>query len=133
MNYTYSQATKNATGGVYNSPSLSAYSGGIYDKPQIFTFAKGIGIFGEAGPEAILPLKRTSSGELGVKAEASGAVNVVVNNYTSAEVKTNIETLADGTRQIIMTIENVVKGMVNSGKLDGVLCRGGLQPVGIRG
>jgi len=133
LNYTYSQATKNATGGVYNSPSLSAYSGGIYDKPQIFTFAKGIGIFGEAGPEAILPLKRTSSGELGVKAEASGAVNVVVNNYTSAEVKTNIETLADGTRQIIMTIENVVKGMVNSGKLDGVLCRGGLQPVGIRG
>jgi hypothetical protein len=32
-----------------------------------------------------------------------------------------------------MTIENVVKGMVNSGKLDGVLYRGGLQPVGIRG
>lgn len=133
LNYTYSQATKNAAGGVYNSPSLSAYSGGVYDKPQVFAFAKGIGIFGEAGPEAILPLKRTSSGELGVKAEASGAVNVVVNNYTSAEVKTNIETLADGTRQIIMTIESVVKGMVNSGKLDGVLYRGGLQPIGIRG
>ncbi len=133
LNYTYSQATKNATGGVYNSPSLSAYSGGVYDKPQVFAFANGIGIFGEAGPEAILPLKRTSSGELGVKAEASGAVNVVVNNYTSAEVKTNVETLADGTRQIVMTIENVVKGMVNSGKLDGVLYRGGLQPVGIRG
>jgi lambda family phage tail tape measure protein len=133
LNYTYSQATKNAAGGVYNSPSLSAYSGGVYDKPQVFAFAKGIGIFGEAGPEAILPLKRTSSGELGVKAEASGAVNVVVNNYANAEVKTNIETLADGTRQIIMTIENVVKGMVNSGKLDGVLYRGGLQPIGIRG
>jgi len=133
LNYTYSQATKNAAGGVYNSPSLSAYSGGVYDKPQVFAFAKGIGIFGEAGPEAILPLKRTSSGELGVKAEASGAVNVVVNNYTSAEVKTNVETLADGTRQIIMTIENVVKGMVNSGKLDGVLYRGGLRPIGIRG
>ncbi len=133
LNYTYSQATKNATGGVYNSPSLSAYSGGVYDKPQVFAFAKGIGIFGEAGPEAILPLKRTSSGELGVKAEASGSVNVVVNNYTTAEVKTNVETLADGTRQIIMTIENVVKGMINSGKLDGVLYRGGLQPVGIRG
>ncbi len=133
LNYTYSQATKNATGGVYNSPSLSAYSGGVYDKPQVFAFAKGIGIFGEAGPEAILPLKRTSSGELGVKAEASGAVNVVVNNYANAEVKTNVETLADGTRQIIMTIENVVKGMVNSGKLDGVLYRGGLRPVGIRG
>lgn len=133
LNYTYSQATKNAIGGVYNSPSLSAYSGGVYDKPQVFAFANGIGIFGEAGPEAILPLKRTSSGELGVKAEASGAVNVVVNNYTSADVKTNVETLADGTRQIVMTIENVVKGMVNSGKLDGVLYRGGLQPVGIRG
>lgn len=61
----------NAKGGAYNSPSLSAYSGGIYNTPHLFKFAKGAGIFGEAGPEAIMPLKRGSDGKLGV--QASGA------------------------------------------------------------
>lgn len=55
----------NAKGGVYESPSLSTYSNGIYDSPQFFAFAKGAGVFGEAGPEAIMPLTRTSDGSLG--------------------------------------------------------------------
>ncbi|MBK4478660.1 phage tail tape measure protein, partial [Enterobacter hormaechei] len=48
--------TFNAKGNVYDSPSLSAYSNGIYQTPQLFAFAKGAGVFGEAGPEAIMPL-----------------------------------------------------------------------------
>jgi phage-related minor tail protein len=39
--------------------------------------AKGAGLMGEAGPEAILPLSRMSNGNLGV--ESSG-MNVVINN-----------------------------------------------------
>ncbi|MFK5107513.1 phage tail tape measure protein [Klebsiella pneumoniae] len=58
----------NALGGVYDSPSLSAYSGGVYNTPQYFAFAKGAGVFGEAGPEAIMPLTRGADGSLGVKA-----------------------------------------------------------------
>lgn len=72
--------TANAKGGVYVSPSLSSFSGGVYSTPQVFAFAKGMGIFAEAGPEAIMPLARTSSGELGVRAMAGGGgANVVVN------------------------------------------------------
>ena len=63
----------NAKGGVYNSPSLSAYSGGVYDSPRAFTFAKGTGIFAEAGPEAIMPLSRDSRGQLGVRVQGAGA------------------------------------------------------------
>ncbi|WP_449507579.1 phage tail tape measure protein, partial [Enterobacter hormaechei] len=48
--------TFNAKGNVYDSPSLSAYSNGVFQTPQLFAFAKGAGIFGEAGPEAIMPL-----------------------------------------------------------------------------
>ncbi|MFI8555852.1 phage tail tape measure protein [Pseudomonas putida] len=62
----------NAKGGVYDSPSLSAYSGGVYDSPQMFAFAKGAGIFAEAGPEAILPLHRGPDGSLGVMAATGG-------------------------------------------------------------
>ena len=58
----------NALGGVYNSPSLSAYSNGVYSTPQYFAFAKGAGVFGEAGPEAIMPLTRGADGSLGVRA-----------------------------------------------------------------
>lgn len=63
----YRPPTMNAKGGVYDSPSLSAYSGRVYDSPQLFAFAKGAGVFGEAGPEAIMPLTRSSDGSLGVR------------------------------------------------------------------
>jgi lambda family phage tail tape measure protein len=63
-----SNFTFNAAGGVYDSPSLSAYSNGIYQTPQLFAFAKGAGVFGEAGPEAIMPLTRAPNGDLAVSA-----------------------------------------------------------------
>ncbi|MCG5371369.1 phage tail tape measure protein [Providencia rettgeri] len=58
--------TLNANGGVYNTPGLSAYSGQIVSKPTLFPFARGAGLMGEAGPEAILPLRRGIDGKLGV-------------------------------------------------------------------
>ena len=61
-----------AKGGVFDSPSLSAYSNQVYDSPQFFAFAKGAGVFGEAGPEAIMPLTRAGDGSLGVRAVGSG-------------------------------------------------------------
>ncbi|WP_334350831.1 phage tail tape measure protein, partial [Enterobacter hormaechei] len=70
--------TFNAKGNVYDSPSLSAYSNGIYQTPQLFAFAKGAGVFGEAGPEAIMPLTRAPNGDLAVRAvgmpQVSGGV-----------------------------------------------------------
>ncbi|MGJ0580989.1 phage tail tape measure protein, partial [Xenorhabdus bovienii] len=57
----------NAKGGVYDSPSLSAYSGQVVSTPTFFAFAKGAGLMGEAGPEAIMPLARTGNGNLGVR------------------------------------------------------------------
>ncbi|HBV9236744.1 TPA: phage tail tape measure protein, partial [Klebsiella pneumoniae] len=61
-----------AKGGVFDSPSLSAYSNQVYDSPQFFAFAKGAGVFGEAGPEAIMPLTRAGDGSLGVRAVGGG-------------------------------------------------------------
>ncbi|MEI9825534.1 phage tail tape measure protein [Enterobacter bugandensis] len=63
----------NAKGGVYDSPSLSAFSNGIVRNPTMFAFAKGgAGIMGEAGPEAIMPLTRAPDGSLGVRAVGAG-------------------------------------------------------------
>lgn len=72
-----------AKGGAFlNSSSLSAYSGQIVSSPTLFKFAKGgAGLMGEAGPEAILPLKRGPGGYLGVRADTGkgGDVYVTVN------------------------------------------------------
>lgn len=62
--------TLNANGGVYSSPSLSAYSNQVVDRPTLFAFANGAGLMGEAGPEAIMPLSRGPDGRLGVRTEA---------------------------------------------------------------
>ncbi|WP_413496356.1 phage tail tape measure protein [Morganella psychrotolerans] len=59
--------TANAKGGVYDSPGLSAYSNEVVSSPTYFAFAKGAGLMGEAGPEAIMPLTRSSDGSLGVR------------------------------------------------------------------
>jgi len=53
-------------------------SGGVVGGPMAFPMAGGnYGLMGEAGPEAIMPLKRGSDGKLGVKAEGAGPQKVV--------------------------------------------------------
>ena len=70
---------ESAKGNVFAQNKVVPYaSGGVIDKPVIFPMARGMGLAGESGPEAILPLKRGRGGRLGV--ESSGGVgNVVVN------------------------------------------------------
>lgn len=58
---------KFAKGGVFDSPNLSHFSNSIISSPTMFKFAKGDGLMGEAGPEAVMPLTRTPSGTLGVR------------------------------------------------------------------
>lgn len=71
--------TMNAKGNVFDSPSLSMFSNQIHDTPKMFAFAKGAGVFGEAGPEAIMPLKRGPDGSLGVQAQGRSGGDVTVN------------------------------------------------------
>lgn len=85
-----SAITANAKGGVYDSPSLSSFSNQVHDKPQMFAFAKGAGIFAEAGPEAIMPLTRTAGGELGVRALGGGGGGSGGNTESKTEVTINI-------------------------------------------
>lgn len=54
--------------------------GGIVDRPTLFPMADGAGLMGEAGPEAVMPLKRDAGGRLGVIAAGGGpAVNATYN------------------------------------------------------
>ena len=109
--------TANAKGGVYDSPSLSAYSGQIVSKPTMFAFARGAGLMGEAGPEAILPLKRGSDGRLGVEGGGSNVTVNVINN-TDAQARTERRSDGKGNQFIEVIIEQV------NGRIAGDIGRG---------
>jgi lambda family phage tail tape measure protein len=85
----------NAKGGVYDSPSLSAYSNQVHSTPKLFAFAKGAGVFGEAGPEAIMPLTRAADGSLGVRA-LSGSQNQLPTAAAPIMIKTDVHVDAGG-------------------------------------
>ena len=70
-----------AMGNVFAKNKIVPYAyGGIVKKPTLFPMANGgIGLMGEAGAEAIIPLKRGRDGKLGVASQGGGIGNISVN------------------------------------------------------
>ena len=69
-----------ADGNVFSAGRVRAFaSGGVVGGPTVFPMADGLGLMGEAGPEAIMPLARGPDGKLGVRAAGGAPVNVVMN------------------------------------------------------
>jgi phage-related minor tail protein len=56
--------------------------GGVVAQPTNFAMRGGMGLMGEAGPEAIMPLARGADGRLGVQSAGGQAVTVVMNIST---------------------------------------------------
>ncbi len=75
-------SSASAKGNVFDKGIKEYAKGGIVTKPTMFAYGSGgtgrFGLMGEAGAEAILPLKRGRSGNLGVEVSGS-ATNIVVN------------------------------------------------------
>lgn len=77
-----------ANGDVFSGGKPQAFAnGGVVSSPTLFPMANGTGLMAEKGAEAIMPLKRSSNGRLGV--EATGTQNVVnVYNQTQSQIET---------------------------------------------
>jgi phage-related minor tail protein len=74
-----------ARGAAFGAGRVAAFArGGIVDGPTQFPMRGGVGLMGEAGPEAIMPLTRGSDGKLGVRGGGSGggSVHVTMNIST---------------------------------------------------
>ncbi|MCL4766436.1 MAG: phage tail tape measure protein [Hyphomicrobiaceae bacterium] len=73
-----------ARGGVVqNALPVPFASGGVIASPVTFPLAGGrIGLAGERGPEAIMPLARGPDGRLGVRAPGGAGVSVTINVST---------------------------------------------------
>ena len=78
----------NANGNAIVDGKVEKYAyGGIVSRPTVFPMKNGMGLMGEAGPEAIMPLKRGANGKLGVQS-SGGVGNITVNVDASG---TNVE------------------------------------------
>ncbi len=72
-----------ANGGAFSQGRVTPFAkGGVVSSPTGFPMRGGMGLMGEAGPEAIMPLARGPDGRLGVQAAGGRAVNVVMNITT---------------------------------------------------
>jgi tape measure domain-containing protein len=99
---------KRAKGGVYAQNGIQPFArGGIVNGPTLFPFAKGIGLMGEAGPEAIMPLRRGRDGNLGVMSSGGGTTNVVVNVDASGSS-------VEGDQQQAKALGNAISAAVQS-------------------
>jgi tape measure domain-containing protein len=114
--------TKSANGNVFLGGNVVPFArGGIVGSPTYFPMPGGTGLMGEAGPEAIMPLKRTSDGRLGVAAN-DPKVSVIVNDMRSGPGTEPVEIKEDrgddGQRVISVLIRDEVRRAMRSGDLD---------------
>lgn len=105
--------TSSAHGNVFSSNRLLAYAdGGIIRSRIQFPMANGgVGIAGEAGPEAIIPLSRTRGGDLGVKADVGGGTVVNVYAPPGSQVSQDRK-MEGGIEHINIMIDEAVAGNV---------------------
>jgi hypothetical protein len=96
-----------AKGGAFsNGSSITAFAdGGVLNRPTFFGMSGNrMGVAGEAGPEAVLPLKRGSDGKLGVAGGGGGVTNVynVAAGITRGELVSALQLMSQQTYGRVM-------------------------------
>jgi lambda family phage tail tape measure protein len=83
-------------------------AGGIVHRPTVFPMANGMGLMGEAGPEAVMPLKRTASGDLGIQAAGGGSVINI--NISAADAQSFYDMCRRNPAAITDPVERALQG-----------------------
>ena len=83
-------------------------NGSIVHSPTVFPMASGMGLMGEAGPEAVVPLKRTASGDLGIQGGAGGSVINI--NISAADAQSFYDMCRRNPAAITDPVERALQG-----------------------
>jgi lambda family phage tail tape measure protein len=113
------------SGGVRAFANGGVFTNSIVSNPTLFKFANGgaLGLMGEAGPEAIMPLRRGPDGKLGVSGGGGGGdVQIVINDMRSgkdsAPVEATSTTGPGGIRQIQVMVRDEIRRSMAAGEFD---------------
>lgn len=123
-----------AHGNVFEGSNIIPFArGGVVDEPTLFKFASGTGLMGEAGPEAIVPLKRGSDGNLGIASSGGGggsvAVNVQIQNHNNSDVSVSHQKNSSGGTDLTVMVRDAVNQNFATGQHDKVMAsRFGARP-----
>ena len=129
-NFDYSQINYSAKGNAFAYAKGDAFTNKVYSQPTRFHFANGAGFsqgeMGEAGPEAVMPLKRTANGSLGVATTGptgggAAPVNVIIQNNTGEKASVQKTTRSDGSQEIKAIIGAAVQETAKSISNNGVV------------
>lgn len=85
--------------------------GGVVAAPTYFPMAGGTGLMGEAGAEAILPLKRGADGALGVAAEGGGGTTVIHFQVTASDAASFAKSEGQITAMLARSVGRGRRGM----------------------
>ncbi|SIQ48802.1 hypothetical protein SAMN05880561_103173 [Rhizobium sp. RU33A] len=85
--------------------------GGVVAAPTYFPMDGGTGLMGEAGAEAILPLKRGADGALGVAAEGGGATTVIHFQVTASDAASFAKSEGQITAMLARSVGRGRRGM----------------------
>lgn len=123
--FSFSGLFASANGNVFEGGQVRYFAnGGVINSPRFFPMANGgTGVAGEAGPEAILPLKRDSMGRLGVGGGTGGGnINFVVNDMRTAPGAQPVEAEdtmdSNGQRTIQLFVRDEIRRAVREGDVD---------------
>ncbi|WP_027367598.1 phage tail tape measure C-terminal domain-containing protein [Desulfocurvibacter africanus] len=97
-----------AHGLAFDQSGVMAFAkGGIVSRPTVFPFARGVGLMGEAGPEAIMPLSRTASGDLGVRVADNSApqsVRVEIHNESGEKLEVSKSEASNDIQGLVVSL-----------------------------
>jgi tape measure domain-containing protein len=120
---TLTKVAATAVGTIVKGAAFGDTFGGVGASPVLFPMAGGMGLAFEAGPEAVLPLKRGPDGRLGVGGSGDGGgVQITVIDQRSgaaAPVETSESKGPDGRRMISMLIRDETRSALREGDMDG--------------
>jgi len=105
-----------ADGGVFSGGTVDKKfaNGGVVGGPTYFPMSGNkTGLMGEAGPEAIMPLKRGKDGKLGVATDGGGSQTVVVNQSFNFQANGD-----ESVKKIIAQAAPSISAMAQKGMMD---------------
>ncbi len=92
-------------GGFFDGNGVQRFaSGGVVNAPMLFPLGRSLGLAGEAGAEAILPLARGSDGRLGVRSGGEAPLSITVNIATP-----DAESFRKGEAQVTALLARAVR------------------------